>query len=149
MFRDPAILYGSSISYFTGKMENYFRVKGIPYERIVSPYPAFAKKMKKTVGVHQMPAVELPDGRWMTDTTKMIQWFENEFSVIVTNNSLRNNLVINPLINILAICCVNLGWNLKKIHLKSSKKFLRVAVFYGLGLILFISASDNNILRSN
>ena len=25
-----------------------------------------------------MPAVELPDGRWMTDTTKMIQWFENE-----------------------------------------------------------------------
>ena len=78
MFRDPVILYGSSISYFTGKMENYFRVKGIPYERIVSPYPAFAKKMKKTVGVHQMPAVELPDGRWMTDTTKMIQWFENE-----------------------------------------------------------------------
>ena len=77
------------------------------------------------------------------------QWFENGFSVIVTNNSLRNNLVIDPLINILAICCVNLGWNLKKIHLKSSKKFLRVAVFYGLGLILFISASDNNILRSN
>ena len=27
MYRDPVILYGSSISYFTGKMENYFRVK--------------------------------------------------------------------------------------------------------------------------
>ena len=24
-------LRGSSISYFTGKMENYFRLKGIPY----------------------------------------------------------------------------------------------------------------------
>ena len=24
------------------------------------------------------PAVELPDGRWMTDTTKMIQWFESK-----------------------------------------------------------------------
>lgn len=77
------------------------------------------------------------------------QWFENGLSIIVTNNELRNNLVINPLINILAICFVNLGWKLKKMHVKSSKKFLRVAVFYGLGLILFISASDNNILRSN
>ncbi len=34
--------------------------------------------MKKKVGIHQMPAVELPDGRWMTDTTKMIQWFESK-----------------------------------------------------------------------
>ena len=27
----PATLYGCNISYFTGKLENYFRVKGIPY----------------------------------------------------------------------------------------------------------------------
>ena len=77
------------------------------------------------------------------------QWFENELNIIMTSNKLRSNLVINPLINILAICCVNLGWKLKKNHLKSSKKFLRVAIFYGLGLILFISASDNSILPSN
>ena len=79
MFKDPVTLYGSSISYFTGKMENYFRVREIPYNRIVSPYPAFESKMKKMVGVHQMPAVVLPDGRWMTDTTMMIQWFESKF----------------------------------------------------------------------
>ena len=76
MFNDPVMLYGSSISYFTGKMENYFRVRGIPYKRIVGPYPSFEKKMKQKVGVHQMPAVVLPDGRWMTDTSKMIEWFE-------------------------------------------------------------------------
>jgi hypothetical protein len=79
MFKDPVTLYGSSISYFTGKMENYFKVREIPYNRIVSPYPAFESKMKKMVGVHQMPAVVLPDGRWMTDTTMMIQWFESKF----------------------------------------------------------------------
>ena len=39
MFNDPVMLHGSSISYFTGKMENYFRVRGIPYKRIVGPYP--------------------------------------------------------------------------------------------------------------
>jgi len=33
MSHDPQMLElrGSSISYFTGKMENYFRLKGIPY----------------------------------------------------------------------------------------------------------------------
>ena len=61
MFNDPVMLYDSSISYFTGKMENYFRVKGITYKRIVAPYPAFEKEMKKKVGVHQMPAVVLSD----------------------------------------------------------------------------------------
>ena len=28
----PITVYGSSISYFTGKLENYFRIKGIPYQ---------------------------------------------------------------------------------------------------------------------
>ena len=77
------------------------------------------------------------------------QWFENSLSNIMMNNQLRSNLVINPLINILAVCFVSLGWKLKKKHFKSSKKFLRVAIFYGLSLILFISASGNSILPFN
>ena len=77
------------------------------------------------------------------------QWFENSIDNIVTSNELRSNLVINPLTNILAVCFVNLGWKLKKNHFRSSKKFLRVAIFYGLGLILFIIASGNSILSSN
>ena len=77
------------------------------------------------------------------------QWFENSIDNILTSNELRSNLVINPLTNILAVCFVNLGWKLKKNHFKSSKKFLRVAIFYGLGLILFIIASGNSILSSN
>ncbi|GIR06488.1 MAG: hypothetical protein CM15mP17_04440 [Gammaproteobacteria bacterium] len=95
MFNEPVILYGSSISYFTGKMENYFKVRSIPYKRTVDAYPAFERKMKKMVGVHQMPAVVLPDGRWMTDTTKMIQWFESKFnnSSILPKDPVQNSFV--------------------------------------------------------
>ena len=77
------------------------------------------------------------------------EWFENSLINIITKNELRSILVVNPLINILAVCFVNLGWKLKENHFKSSKKFLRVAIFYCLGLILFISASGNNILPSD
>ena len=76
---EPVTLYGSTISYFTGKMENYFRVCGIPYQLKSMQFPAFKKRMEAEVGLQQMPAVILPDGRWMTDTTKMIQWFECQF----------------------------------------------------------------------
>ena len=77
------------------------------------------------------------------------QWFENSLNNIIMNNELRSNLIINPLINLFAVCFVNLGWKLKKKHFKSSKKYLRIAIFYGLGLILFLIASSNNILPSN
>jgi len=77
-FTSPVILYGSDISYFTGKMENYFRVKNIPCQLKSMQFPAFEKTMKNKVGLQQMPAVELPDGRWLTDSTKMIQWFESQ-----------------------------------------------------------------------
>ena len=73
-------------------MENYFQIRSIPYVRRVDAYPSFERKMKKMVGIHQMPAVVLPDGRWMTDTTKMIQWFESKHnkSSILPKNPVQN-----------------------------------------------------------
>ena len=77
----PAVtLYGSNISYFTGKMENYFRIRGIPYHFEPMQFPSMERLLKREIGVSQMPAVQLADGRWLTDTTKMIEWFESEFS---------------------------------------------------------------------
>jgi len=75
----PITVYGSSISYFTGKLENYFRVKGIPYrlQALTSRY--HANIVRKNTGSTQMPAIELADGRWMSDSTPTIQWFESEF----------------------------------------------------------------------
>ncbi|PLW68441.1 glutathione S-transferase family protein [Pseudohalioglobus lutimaris] len=76
---EPITLYGCDISYFTGKLENYFRVRGIPYELRAMQLPADAKKLKQEVGLFQMPALQLGDGRWMTDSTKIIQWFETQY----------------------------------------------------------------------
>lgn len=85
-------LHGSNISYFTGKLENYFRLKGIPYRLSSMQAPKDFKRIEAAVGVMQMPAVELSDGRWMTDSTKIIQWFEQSLdqpSIIPSNPVLR------------------------------------------------------------
>ncbi|MAK70254.1 MAG: glutathione S-transferase, partial [Halieaceae bacterium] len=76
---DIVELRGSSISYFTGKMENYLRLKGIPYRLESMVFPGEEERNKKVLGLSQMPTVRLPDGRWMTDTTAMIEWFEGEY----------------------------------------------------------------------
>ena len=77
--RDLLELRGSSISYFTGKMENYFRLKGIPYRLESMVFPGEVERNIKVLGISQMPTVQLADGRWMTDTTAMIEWFEGEY----------------------------------------------------------------------
>lgn len=74
----PVTLYGSNISYFTGKLENYFKVKGIDYELRSMQMPRQVKQFKREIGLWQMPIIQLADGRWMTDTTKIIEWFENQ-----------------------------------------------------------------------
>ena len=81
---EPITLYGSAISYYTGKLEGYLRYKEIPY-RFVPVNPTIVRRLRKETGADQVPAVELPDGRLMTDTTPMIDWFEahhREHSVI-------------------------------------------------------------------
>jgi glutathione S-transferase len=72
----PITVYGSNISYFTGKLENYFRIKGLPYTLRPMQFPVDAKWIEQKLGVMQMPVVQLGDGRFMTDTTKIIQWME-------------------------------------------------------------------------
>lgn len=69
-------IYGVSVSYYTGKLEAYFRYKGFEYS-MSSPY-ADAKAIRGKVGALQVPIVERNDGRWMSDTTPMILGLENE-----------------------------------------------------------------------
>ncbi len=75
----PLTLYGSSISYFTGKLENYLRVKGIPYRLQALTSRRHAPRVRAMTGSTQMPAVEFADGRWMSDSTPIIQWFETTY----------------------------------------------------------------------
>jgi len=74
----PLQVYGSNISYFTGKMEMYLRAKGIPYNFITLNARRHMPLLQKRTGATQIPAVMLADGRWMTDTTPMIAWLEQQ-----------------------------------------------------------------------
>ena len=74
----PLRVYGSAISYYTGKFEGYLRYKEIPYELVVMG-PRQVRLARAKTGAAQMPAVELPDGRFMTDTTPMIAWLEEQY----------------------------------------------------------------------
>ena len=69
-------VYGSKISYFTGKLEAYLRYKGLPYQR-VRPYSERAA-IREHAGAMQLPVVKLADGRWMSDTTPIIQFLETQ-----------------------------------------------------------------------
>ncbi|GAB5413666.1 MAG: glutathione S-transferase family protein [Congregibacter sp.] len=68
-------LYGLRVSYYTGKMEAYLRYKSIDHEFVPLNRARF-KRIEAETGAAQMPAIELPDGRFMVDTTPMIAWFE-------------------------------------------------------------------------
>lgn len=71
-------VYGLKVSYFTGKLEAYLRYREIPYEFCPMTAKEFMHTIPEKTGAMQMPAVELPDGRWMTDTSPMIDWFETQ-----------------------------------------------------------------------
>lgn len=67
-------VYGSRISYYTGKLETYLRYRAIPYQ--LKPTVGNEKTLLAGAGVVQMPVVQLADGRWMTDSTPMIAWLD-------------------------------------------------------------------------
>lgn len=69
-------------------------------------------------------------------------WFD-QFSQlgmgIMKNAESRLYLIEHPLINIIAIILITLGWSMHKRQSDSSKKFLRIALFYGLGLVFLLT----------
>jgi glutathione S-transferase len=69
-------VYGSRISYYTGKLETYLRYRSIDYE--LWPTVGHDRELREAVGVVQMPVVRLDDGRWMTDSTPMLAWLESQ-----------------------------------------------------------------------
>ncbi|MEO1043929.1 MAG: glutathione S-transferase family protein [Pseudomonadota bacterium] len=71
------IVYGSRVSYYTGKLEAYLRYKQISYRSEPTPY-GNADRLIQNAGVVQMPVVECGDGRWMSDTTPILLQLERE-----------------------------------------------------------------------
>jgi glutathione S-transferase len=67
-------VYGSRISYYTGKLEAYLRYRGLEYE--LSPTVGHEREIRAGAGAVQMPVVRLEDGRWMSDSTPMLAWLD-------------------------------------------------------------------------
>ena len=57
---------------------------------------------------------------------------------VMKDLKIRSYLVEDPIINIIAIGLITLGWSIHKRQNISSKKFLRISLFYTLGLFLFL-----------
>lgn len=70
------LVFGSKISYFTGKFETYLRYKQIPYSFRALGLRHYSWVIPRRLGATQLPSVQLEDGRWMSDTTPMIAWLE-------------------------------------------------------------------------
>jgi hypothetical protein len=58
---------------------------------------------------------------------------------VMKSEESRYYLVEYPITNLLAIILITIGWSLQKRQNDSSKKFIRIALFYGFGLVFLIS----------
>lgn len=55
------------------------------------------------------------------------------------NASLRLTSLEHPLINLIAIILITIGWSKHKKQIESTKKFKTFMIFYGIGLLLILS----------
>ena len=72
----PLTLYGPEVSYFTGKLEAVLRYMELPYTRIAK---APVGEVAEATGIAQVPALQLADGRWLTDSTPIINWLHQRY----------------------------------------------------------------------
>ena len=66
-------------------------------------------------------------------------WSDLGMGGVMKNSDARLYLVEHPVTNLFALLLITLGWSLHKRRTKDEKKFSRIALFYGLGLVLLLS----------
>lgn len=57
----------------------------------------------------------------------------------MSNSAMRLTAVEHPLINIIAIVLITIGWSKHKKEESSNGKFKKIGIFYALGLLLILS----------
>ncbi len=67
-------VYGSRLSYYTGKLETYLRYRSIDYELL--PTVGNEREILAGAGAVQMPVAKLEDGRWLSDSTPILAWLD-------------------------------------------------------------------------
>ncbi len=69
-------VFGSRISYYTGKLETYLRFRSIDYALL--PTVGHRREILAGAGAVQMPVVQLEDGRWLSDSTPTLAWLDSQ-----------------------------------------------------------------------
>ncbi len=77
---EPFKVYLADVSYFSGKLESYMRYKEIPFERVAINASTGVSEVYANTGIRKVPAVESADGKWLKETTNMIDWFEERYT---------------------------------------------------------------------
>jgi len=76
MSKRPLILYGWHLSYFTGKILCYLRYKRIDFEFRQVDMFTLLSRIKREVGAAVMPVVLTPQGKWIGDSSVIIDTYE-------------------------------------------------------------------------
>ena len=67
------------------------------------------------------------------------QWSALGIGGVMKDAQIRLYLVEHPFTNIIAIVLITMGWSMHKRQTTDAKKFLRIGLFYSLGLLLLLS----------
>ncbi len=73
----------------------------------------------------------------------IIMYFNSPLGISVLgemkNSALRLTSLEHPLVNLIAITLITIGWSKHKKVIESTKKFKTFTIFYGVGLLLILS----------
>jgi Na+/H+-dicarboxylate symporter len=72
----------------------------------------------------------------------MSPWFDaliNDTSKVMADKAVRLLAIEHPIMMILAIICITIGWSKHKKKTTDAAKFKTIAIFYGIGLLLILS----------
>jgi glutathione S-transferase len=69
-------LYGSEVSLYTGKIRSYLRFKQLPFNEVLSTIDIYKKVIRPNTGVTFIPVVRTPDGQYLQDTARIIDYLE-------------------------------------------------------------------------
>ena len=67
----------------------------------------------------------------------------------MSDSAVRLTAVEHPLVNIIAVVLITIGWSKHKKATTSKGKFRSIAIFYGLGLVLILSRIPWNLWFQN
>ena len=85
-------LYGSEVSLYTGKIRAYLRFKQLPFKEVLSTIGVYKKIIRPNTGVTFIPVVKTPNGQYLQDTARIIEYLEthNSQRTVIPTGSTQN-----------------------------------------------------------